>query len=138
MRIISNTQQATDNKANYILVPPNAIDVCETIINEHKTGAIYEPLVKKLSSYLSNIIWLYITSHNLKNGDFLLGKSPLTRYESKMSNEIGMKGVTINTLLHMAVPKYLSVPSTLEERQQLAKEFGHSLRVQEDVCRGRL
>jgi len=135
LQIISNISQANDNSVNYILIPPTQT-VCETIINAHKTGAIYEPLVKKLSPYLSNLIKVYITNHNLKNGGFLLGKSPLTRYVSKMSDEIGLKGITINTLRHMAITKFLSVPRTLEERQNLAKEFGHSLRVQEDVYRG--
>ena len=133
--IINNISQANDNSKNYILVPPTRT-VCETIINSHKTGHVYEPLTKKLSQNLSNLIRAYIINHSLKQGDYLLGKSNLTQYVSNISKEIGLKGITINTLRKMTVSKFLSVPRTIEERQQLANEFGHSLGIQEGVYRG--
>jgi hypothetical protein len=137
LQIINNISQATDTSVNYILVPPTRT-VCETIINSHKTSKKFEPLVKKLSVYLSNLIKKYIIEHNLKIGGFLLGKSSLSPFVSKMSAEIGLPGITINTLRKMAITKFLSVPRSLEERQQLASEFGHSLAMQENTYRGTL
>ena len=73
--------------------------------------------------------------HNLKLKDFLLGKSPLSPYVSKMSKDVDMH-ITITTLRKMAITKFLNEARTLEERQQLAREFGHSLQMQENVYRG--
>ena len=60
LQIINNISQATDTSVNYILVPPTRT-VCETIINAHKTSKKFDPLVKKLSVYLSNLIKKYRT-----------------------------------------------------------------------------
>jgi len=135
LKIINNISQANDNLVNYILVPTTRA-VCEIINNSHKTGHVYEPLIKKLSQNLSNLIRTYITNHSLKYGDYLLGKSSLTLYVSNMSKEIGLAGNTINTLRKMYITKFLSVPRTLEERQRIANEFGHSLAMQENVYKG--
>ena len=134
--IINDVSNATDSKINYISVPQDG--VCSTIINEHKTGKVYDPLIKNLSPYLSKLIKHYMILKSLKTGDFLFGKGRLTAYVSKMSSDIGLKGITINTLRKMAVTKYLNVERTIDERQALASEFGHSLGMQENVYRGRL
>ena len=134
--IINDISNATNSKINYISVPNDS--VCSTVINEHKTGQVYEPLIKKLSPYLSKLIKNYIILKSLKTGDFLFGKGRLTAYVSKMSDDIGLKGITINTLRKMAVTKFLETDRTIEERQALASEFGHSLGIQENVYRGRL
>lgn len=137
LHIINNMAGATDASTNYILVPANG-SVCSTIINAHKTASHFEPLVKKLSAYLSRLIRNYIINKSLKVGDFLFGKGKLTAYVSKMSADVGLKGITISTLRKMAITKYLETDRTMEERQILAREFGHSLGVQEGVYRGRL
>ncbi len=93
-------------------------------------------LSKQLSQNLSNLIRAYIINNSLKNGDYLLGKSTLSPCVSKMSADIGLKGITISTLRKMYITKFLSEARTLEERQQLAREFGHSLAMQENVYRG--
>ena len=115
--IINNIANANDVSKNYILVPPKA--VCQTIINAHKTASHFEPLTKKLSPYLSNLIRTYIINHSLKQGDYLLGKGNLTTYVSNISKEIGLKGITISTLRKMYITKFLQTEPTLEERQKL-------------------
>ena len=55
----------------------------------------------------------------------------MSRIVSKMSKDVGMS-VSIHTLRHMAISKFFSNNPTLEEKQKLAKEFGHSLRVQQE------
>ena len=115
---------------NYIVVPRTR-GLCETIINAHKTSTSFEPLTKKLSIYLSNLIKTYIEKNKLNYGDNLFALSTLSRFVSKMSKDVGMS-VSINTLRHMEISKFFSNNPTLEEKQKLAKEFGHSLRVQQE------
>ena len=129
LKIISNDKEATDTNENYLVVPKTRT-VCQTVINAHKTSGHFEPLVKNLSPYLSEIIRNYMAENNLSYGDYLFALSTFSRFVSKMSKDIGLEGITINTLRHMAITKFMSVPRSLEEKQALAKEFGHSMRTQ--------
>ena len=80
---------------------------------------------------MSDLIRNYINKNNINYGDYLFSVSTLSRFVSKMSKEIGYD-VTINTLRHMAISKVFEKARSLEERQTLAREFGHSIRTQEE------
>ena len=132
LKIVSNSKDADDPKENYLVVPKTRA-VCETVINAHKTSSHYDPLVKQLSPYLSNLIRIYMTDENLGYGDNLFSTSTLSRFVSNMSKEIGYD-VTITKLRHMAITKFYHSNPSLEEKQKLSNEMGHTLLQQEEYA----
>jgi len=133
LKIVPNIKEADKDKdpnENYIVVPRTRA-VCETVINAHKTAGHFEPLTKKLSPYLSELIRKYMEDNNLTYGQYLFPTKSLSRIVSNMSKKAGYDDVTITKLRHMAITKFYHGNPSLEEKQKLAHEFGHSLRQQE-------
>ena len=85
---------------------PKTRTVCQSVINEHKTAGHFELLLKNLSTFLSDLIRNYINENNITFGYYLFSDSTLSPFVLKMSKEIGYY-VTINTLRHMAISKFL-------------------------------
>jgi hypothetical protein len=137
LKIIENATEANDPKENYLVVPPNTLTertVCQTVINAHKTAGHFDPLVQKLSPHLSHLIRVYIFVNNLDYGNYLFNNKSLSSFVSKMSKDVGLQGITINTLRHMAITKFLSTNPTMAERQIVAKAMGHSLKTQQSYA----
>jgi hypothetical protein len=136
LKIVSNlkeTDKKIDAEENYIVVPRTRA-VCETVINAHKTAGHFDPLTKKLSPHLSDLIRQYMKNNNLNYGQYLFPTKSLSRIVSAMSKKAGYDDVTITKLRHMAITKFYHTNPTLEEKQKLAHEFGHSLRQQEQYA----
>jgi len=137
LKIIDDVSQAIDPKENYLISPSNTLTertVCKTVINSHKTAGHFDPLVQNLSPYLSHLIRMYCFVNNLDYGNYLFNNKNLSPFVSKMSKAVGLEGITINTLRHMAITKFLSTNPTMAERQALAYSMGHSLRQQNEYA----
>jgi len=131
LKIVPNMKESgEDPNENYIVVPRTRT-VCETVINAHKTSGHFEPLTKKLSFYLSGLIRKYMTKNNLNYGKYLFPTKSLSRIVSMMSKKAGYDNITINTLRHMAITKFYHNNPSLEEKQKLASEMGHTLSMAE-------
>jgi hypothetical protein len=126
LKIVGHISECKDPNENYLVVPKTRA-VCETVINAHKTSSHFEPLTKKLSLELSDIIKKYMEAHNIGYGNYLFALSTLSRFISKMSAEVGYPNTAVNTLRHMAISTFYASNPSLEAKQQLSNEMGHGL-----------
>jgi hypothetical protein len=126
LKIVAHISECNDPNENYLVVPRTRA-VLETVINAHKTSSHFEPLTKKLSADLSDIIRKYMDAHNIGYGNYLFALSTLSRFISKMSAEVGYPNTAVNTLRHMAISTFYASNPSLEAKQQLSNEMGHSL-----------
>lgn len=125
---IQSIKTDTDEDVNYIVI--NKKNQATVIIKNHKTDGKYTETKEKLSNYLSRLIRDYREQENINYGDFLFGKSNLSKFLSDSNKKIGIKGGGVNVIRQMKVSD-LPQDATASERVDLANKMKHGILTQQ-------
>ena len=123
LKIVSNVNDMTDDKANYLLVPKSGN--LKITINTYKTETKYGVINHTCSKTLSSQIRKYMKDNNLRIGDYLFGNKKLTQFVSSQNPYIGIKG-GVSLFRNMKVSDELKTIKTPEQRLALAEKMKHS------------
>lgn len=135
LKIVSTMKKAEtdeDEDVNYIVI--NKKDDATLIIYNHKTDGKFTEIKEKLSKYLSRLIRDYRQQENIGYGDYLFGKSNLSKYLSDSNKKMGIKGGGVNIIRQMKVSD-LSENATASERVALADKMKHGILTQQKYKR---
>lgn len=125
LKIVTLQKNIKDN-TNNILVSRTAITL---FINSYKTAEKYGQIKVKLSHILSNQIRNYITTNNLKEGDYLFGDKKLSSFITNNNLKIGVIG-GVSLMRQMKISEELDKNKSAEKRIELAEKMKHSPIVQ--------
>ena len=114
-----------ESKENQLVLPKGSLGTYQIYLARYKTGKKYGPKRIDVPAPVSKQIKSYIQKNQLKEGDYLLGKSKLTGFISNMNQKMGLKKTTINTFREMMVNPVINQMSSIE-RVQLAKKMNHA------------
>jgi hypothetical protein len=123
LKIVSNVNDMTDDKANYLLLPKSGYLKITT--NTYKTETKYGVINHTCSKTLSSQIRHYLTNNKLTIGDYLFGNKKLTQFVSSQNPYIGIKG-GVSLFRNMKVTDELKTIKTPEQRLALAEKMKHS------------
>lgn len=139
---LKKSEDDLPDKFNYLIVDKDG-DPQKLVLKNYKTfkqyGIFNIPLTK--TKKLNEILKKYIISANLKDGD-LLFHNKKGGIQKNISNEIKKaffkasgKNITVNIIRHIFISKFLEKRRTIEEKNKLARQMGHSRNVQESYMR---
>jgi len=139
---LKKSEDDLPDKFNYLIVDKDG-DPQKLVLKNYKTfkqyGIFNIPLTK--TKKLNEILKKYIISANLKDGDLLFHNSK-GGIQKNISNEIKKaffkasgKNITVNIIRHIFISKFLEKRRTIEEKNKLARQMGHSRNVQESYMR---
>ena len=111
-------------------------------INKYKTFKTYGTYIGATTNKkLFTLLFDYIKSEKIENGDLLFGvqrKTPYVNF-SPIINDVFKKAtgqeISVNYIRHVYISKFLSVPRSISQKKQLAYLMGHSVNVQEKYYR---
>ena len=127
MKIIPSENEATDDKENYVIIPPKKN--VEIILNNYKTKTTFDRKKIKIDAQLSNLIREYYDNEKKKiKNDYLFGITKRTQFISNHNKLIGIDG-GINYLRKLGA----SVGTNDKEDLEIAKKMGHSYNTHLDV-----
>jgi hypothetical protein len=128
-----------DKEFNYLVLTKSGKPL-KFIINKYKTSKQYGTYIRTvIPEKLSNLLTRFIKESNIKNGEALFGNDEKKHYtDGGFSNMIGDlflkvtgKRMAINILRHSAITHFLgSKKRSVKEREDYAKEMGHSISMQ--------
>lgn len=130
MKIIKS-QKDNDGVNNFILADGKTIKI---YINDFKTKAKYELLTYTYNSKnndekeLKKLIEKWININNLVYGDYIFGKTSLSKMVGDMNRMLGYEEhKAINLYRHIRVSEEHGKNLSFEDRQKLAEKMGHSI-----------
>lgn len=137
LKIVDTIKQAkTDSEneedVNYIVI--NKKDEATLVVYNHKTDGFFTETKEKLSRYVSRLIRDYRQQENIGYGDYLFGKSNLSKFLSDSNKKMGIKGGGVNIIRQMRVSD-LPKDATPKERVELANKMKHSVLTQQKYKR---
>ena len=121
LKIVSTKKDATDEKENYLIVPPKAS--CQIIINAYKTEKKYGVIKHTCSKSLNELLRKFISKN--PTTDYLFGNKTLTSFVSSNNIKLNIKG-GINIFRQMKITDELKTVKSAEERKKLADSMKHS------------
>lgn len=125
LKIVDTTPK--DTNENYIVLLKSQLVL---IVNTYKTQTAYGQIKIKLSKAVSNLIKKYITTNNLKVGDYLFGDQKLSDFVRYNNKKIDVDGGISNYRKMKISEELLTKDLTAEEKITLAEKMKHSPLVQ--------
>ena len=130
MKIIK-TQKDKDGVNNFILVDGKTIKI---FINDFKTKNKYELLTYTYNKNnndekeLKRLIEKWISINGLVFGDYIFGKSSLSKMVGDMNKMLGYEEhKAINIYRHIRVTEEYGKDLSFDKRSELAEKMGHSI-----------
>ncbi len=127
--------QPIANTENYIIDGKNHMTL---VLNKYKTAKKYKKMVRKLVPELANIIKASLEAKPRKHLFVTKDDKPyeksnsFTQYSNRMFNRLFNKKVTVNTLRHSFIKKFLTsdVADNHAEKLKVSQSMGHSVTMQ--------
>ena len=147
MKVAHNKKKAVDESKlsqeyNYLVLTKSGKPL-KMIINKYKTSKRYGTYIRTvIPEKLSNLLTRYIEEYDIKNNEPLFGTIGVEKPQhyshggfSRMIGDLFLKvtgkRASINILRHSAITHFLdSKKRTFKEKEDFAKEMGHSVNMQ--------
>ena len=123
LKIVNNMKDMKDDKMNYLLVPRTGN--LKIVINTYKTESKYGVINHTFTKQISTMIKKYMTTNDIKTGDYLFGDKPLTQFVSSNNPKIGIQA-GINLFRQMKISDEEQTIKSPAERLALADKMRHS------------
>lgn len=139
MIIVENKNEISDeDKFNYMIIPKDKKKNCIIFLQEFKTNGRYNNAEEKCNMDLSKLIREYVQAKKLNYGDFIFGKTSLSKFIGFILDSIGAKreNEAINYLRHSKLTtEFLTKNLTDEEKAILMDKMKHSFVTQYEYVR---
>jgi hypothetical protein len=145
MKITTSTAREAhnlDSEFNYISITNVIKKPKQLIFNNYKTNKQYKQQIFEVPPVLRTVLSKYIRSSDLKDGEFLFGRThtdvdrAFSTTVSGIFKKYTSKAVSINILRHSFISDFISKPNiSTRQKEEVATFMAHSLAVQESYRR---